>query len=173
MPKLVQAWELDGNFWDMHKHLLLVPTFSELYENDSSKGKKDSSQIMWAVALYCDSKSDYRELTESNKQEFIIEGYLKSKWTKADLEPYMVAYLQFNTPLERQLYLIERVIEEKNQYMSGLNYADNGDELEKRIKSNAALVEALDRVKLSLAEQSDEGVIKGGAEESAAETGEI
>lgn len=39
----------DQNFWELNPHLRFVKPFSELYSNDTSKNKVDSSKTMWCI----------------------------------------------------------------------------------------------------------------------------
>lgn len=167
---LVDIWNIEGSFWDSNPQLKVA--FKDIYSKDKSKNKSNSSQIMWAVALFIDPKSKFKDLDEGYREELIKDDYLSSFSVKGYKET-IEKWKSFLSPAERQLILWEKFINEKNEYMAGLNYKDNGDEIEKRLLSNGKLFDELARLKSMIAEEESEGIVKGNATESLSEKGEI
>jgi len=44
----------DSNFWDLNPHFIYVKPFSEIYANDESKNKIQSSKTMWCILWMSD-----------------------------------------------------------------------------------------------------------------------
>lgn len=168
--KLVDIWDIEKNFWELNPQLKLA--FKDIYSKDKSRNKENSSQIMWAVALFIDPKSKFKDLDESYREELIRDDYLKTFSIKAYKE-IIDKWKTFLSPAERQLILWDKFINEKNEYMATLNYAENGDEIEKRLLSNKNLFTELVRLKALIAEEESEGIVQGGSIESLGEKKEI
>ncbi len=168
--KLIDIWEIEGNFWDLNPQLKLA--FKSVYSADKSKNKETSSRLMWAVALFIDNKSKFRDLAEHEREHLIQRDY-NTKFSVKDCKDIIDKWKSFLSPAERQLLLWNKFMDEKNEYMQTLNYAENGDEIEKRLKSNSTLFEELKRLENLIAEEESEGMVKGGAVESLSEKGEI
>ncbi len=168
--KLIDIWDIEANFWLCNPQLKLA--FKDIYESDKTKSKDNSSRIMWSVALFTDTKSKFKDLGEAQREELIQKDFNKD-FTISACKEIIKKWRSFLSPAERQLILWDRFMDEKNEYMEGLNYKENGDELEKRLLSNGKLYEELARLQIAIAEEESEGIVKGGAVESLSEKGEI
>ncbi len=58
MKNVCDGYSPKNNFWDFNQQLMEVPVFKKLYKTDRSNGKKQSSDLMWAIALINHPKSD-------------------------------------------------------------------------------------------------------------------
>jgi hypothetical protein len=52
MVQLHPPFDIRKNFWDQNFAYKFLSPFDQLYKNDSSKDKKESSKLMWAFWLY-------------------------------------------------------------------------------------------------------------------------
>ncbi len=168
--KLIDIWDIEGNFWLCNPQLKLA--FKDIYESDKTKSKDSSSKTMWSVALFTDTKSKFKDLGEAQREELIQKDYNKD-FSIESCKDIIKKWRSFLSPAERQLVLWSKFMEEKNEYMEGLNYKEDGDEIEKRLLSNGKLFDELARLQIAIAEEESEGVVKGGAVESLSEKGEI
>lgn len=169
--KLIDIWDIEQNFWQLNPQLKLA--FKEVYDEDKSKGKEISSKLMWAVALFIDPKSKFKDLQVSGREELIIKDYNKNFSTKKS-KNIIDKWKQFLSPAERQLIQLERILDERSVYIEGLKFdSQSGDEIEKRIKATRGLFEELARLKDMIAEEELDGIVKGGSQESLSEKGEI
>ena len=169
--KLVDIWNLDGSFWESNPQLKVV--FKDVYEADKSKSKADSSKLMWAVALFIDTKSKFRDIPEPKREHLIIKDY-NPKFTVKDSKPILDTWKSFLSPAERQLIQLERIFNEREEYLSKLTFnKENADELEKRFGATGKLFEEYMRLKDMIAEEESEGTLKANKIESASEKGEI
>lgn len=67
----------ETNYWDMNKELVFIPEFEKLYNNDKSKGKAESSIIMWAIYYAYNPESKYFNLP--TKLEILRDNFIKQK----------------------------------------------------------------------------------------------
>lgn len=169
--RLVDIWDTSQNFWLLNPQLRLA--FKDVYEADKSKDKATSSLLMWAVALYIDPKSKFRDLPEFQREDLIVKDFNKNfsvESTKHIIEKWKT----FMSPAERQILQLERLLDERSTYIEGLKFTrETGDEIEKRIGATGKLFDELARLKDLIAEEESEGIVKGGSMESLSEKGEI
>ena len=73
----------DNNFWIENKELLLIEELNSIYKKDMTKGKSETSLIMWGVYYITHPSSKYFNLP--NKKEVIAASLFKKekfKWEK-------------------------------------------------------------------------------------------
>lgn len=169
--RLVDIWDIDQNFWTLNPQLKLA--FKDVYDGDKAKDKAASSKLMWAVALFIDPKSKFKDLTELEREEMIAKDYNKA-FSITSTQHILDKWKKFLSPAERQLLQLERIFNEREAYLSGLKFTkENADELEKRFAATGKLFEELARLKDMIAEEESEGIVKKGQVESLSEKGEI
>jgi len=171
---IVDYWNISGNFWEANPQLIAHPVLKLLHKGDKTRGKKESSRIMWAVALATDFSSKYKGIEIEGRKDLIAKEYLEDpKFDWDSVQKYIDVWITFLSPAQKHLVLWERILQEKSLYMETLNYAEHGMELEKMLKTNGDLYSELTRLNKMLAEEEGAGHVKGGAHESLSETGEI
>jgi len=69
MRNITEGYQKNSNFWDENPQLAVINPFKSLLKDDKSKGKIDSSNLMWAIALINHPKSD---LYYVENKEFVI-----------------------------------------------------------------------------------------------------
>ncbi len=172
--KGVEIWDTEQNFWKLNPHFKIPKAFNDLYTEDKSKDKKDSSQIMWALALYTDTGSFLKELSDSEKKELIVQDYTKGKFDFKKYQDQIKSWEIFKTPMQKQLEQWKRLMNEKNKLLEEIKFSlENWEEVEKMLLSNDKLQAAYDKLVSRLAEEADNGTTKGEQEESLSEKGII
>jgi len=173
--KTIESWDTLANFWDVNPQLKAPTPFSTLYEEDKSKGKSQSSKVMWAVAYFADFDSKYRALSDGERKKLIAEDILKKPdfdWSA--VEQYIKAWDMFKSVPMKQMTEWERLMNEKTEYMKTLKYnSDTADEIEKRLLSNSKLYSEYEEIMARLVQEGEAGTMLGGAMESLTERGEI
>lgn len=173
--RVLENFQIDANFWQMNPQLRIPEEFASLYSDDKTKDKNESSKIMWAIALLIHPDSKFFQLKFNEKKDLISKDYLKDKsfkWSK--YKPQMLLFEKLClTSGERQLFIWDKMMDEKTEFMSTLNYRENGDLIEKLLTTNSNLFKEFDRIKKQLSDESLDGRVKGGIEESANEKGLI
>ncbi len=172
--KGVEIFDLESNFWKMNTHFLVPEVFRSFYDSDKSKGKEKSSKLMWAIALYTDFGSRFKQLSDSEKKELIEKDFYGEKIKWESYAHLIKGWELFKTVMQRQIDQFERIMKEKEEYLETLKYnAANAEILEKLVLSNAKLYETYEKLQSKLAEEGDGGIVKGGSLESLSESGEI
>jgi hypothetical protein len=169
--RLIDSWDIEQNFWEHNPQLKIA--FKDVYSKDKTKSKSTSSQLMWAVALYTDTKSKFKDLPELPR-EALIKADFNKEFSVKEYKELIERWKSFMSPAERQLLQLERLLDERTAYLEGLKFTkETADELEKRVGATGKLFDELVRLKAAIAEEESEGTVKGGAVESLSEKGEI
>lgn len=168
-------FDLRNNFWEVNSNFLILDEFKQLYDEDKSKKKEKSSLLMWSLSLLLHPDSILFNVSISDRRRIISVEYLHdSKFNWADVEKQVQLYQKLVlTSAQRQLVLWTRLMDEKSEYMNTLSYKNNWEEVEKMLLSNSKLYSELERISEQLEKEGAEGLVKGNAEESASEAGDI
>lgn len=126
MRDVVQNYSPKNNFWEFNPQFMEVPLFKKLYKADRSNGKKQSSDLMWAITLIYHPKSDLYYLP--NKEEKVSESILDLKpksldafWAdKKDLVDEFIAMA--TTQAERSLADWCEYMKKRDIYLKNTRY---------------------------------------------------
>lgn len=179
MEKLISNFSLSENFWDCNPNMKKVGVFKDLYNNDKSTKKKDSSHSMWAVAIFVDKHQDnpYRNLNSDDKVKIIKEDYLADSSFDFDkLAVYVEEYKKYClSQIERTLVELNKKLEERDIFLRSLNYTlDTASQIDSLILNTKKLKDLYFEMKKELeTENQEEGQTRGGFKESATEKGLI
>lgn len=172
--RLITDWDIEANFWKINPQFKSIGVFKDLYKKDRSNEKNKSSKTMWAIALYLDYESIYQSLGEKQRKELIAKDFLDDE--KLDWKNYSTlieAYESIIPVAQKQVIQFIKILKQKNEYLNTLNYKDSGKEIEDLLLSNGKLNDELKRLIEAVKQESGEGAIEGGSEESLSEKGEI
>jgi len=172
---ILNGFDVEVNFWRANPQLKVPQPFADILSKDKSKGKSKSSQIMWAIALLVDPDSKFSNISLGNRRKMIAEDYLKdAKFKWADVKAACQYYeSMLITPTKRQLSVWKQKMDEKSIYLAELTYEEDSATIEKLLSTNIKLFEDYERLLRMVEKEKDEGATKGGAVESASETGLI
>lgn len=178
---VVTGFNSDSDFWELNQQLLLEPAFKAFWKGDKSKGKKDSSSMMWWIAFCYDLDPDNKWKGQALEEKGPILGEElglgKEVGTKRakELDPLIEAYCKFqDSAAKRQLRMLEQMLEQKTRYMATHPYnEENFEVLDKMLKSNNDAYTLLAKVTKQLSEETAEGQGKGGSAPSISDNGEI
>lgn len=150
----------DELFWKDYLWMSKLHPFSELYKGDKSKGKKDSSEIMWGVSLLCDYDSPYKHL-ELKERVKIVGIDVESGLIKECMSKYY--FLQRNS-VRRYLEEFDRKLDDRRDYMNGLSYGDdNWETLDKMLISTDKIMLQRDKI-IQMINKESIAEIRGGLE---------
>lgn len=192
MNSLAKVWNPSENYWSLHPMMATIGEFKKFYTQDKTKGKTESSRIMWAVAMLIDPHTDnvLRATDKVARVRIISEDILEEpdfQWE----HPYVVALLgEYKfiamTHLERQVTNFETKLEQRDKFLADTNYTlDSYSENSKSIVKGTA--KELDSMMINTSKLNTEyrglkdaleaaenaGDMKGGAQESAGESGAL
>ena len=122
--KVLNTFDTSADFWTLNPQLKIPEIFNTLYTKDKSKGKSESSMVMWAIALYLDTDSKFANLPDKDRQDLIINDYLKDKKFKFqnykdEMELYSKLCL---TQAQRSLNMWNKKMREREEFMGSTPY---------------------------------------------------
>ena len=189
MTSMAKVWDPEHNYWESHPMMKTMKTFSMFYNKDKSKNKKESSKIVWAIAMCVDPHQDnaYKNHATKTKQELIAENHLfdkKFNWEHPEIVELIEAYKELClTVSENELINAEEKLVQRGAFIKKVNYTmdeygDTGkiekgtaDQLDKMLLNSGKIFAVIDEIREKLAKEELDGQLKGGATESAAESG--
>ena len=80
MNSLVKAWNPTENYWSLHPMMTTLAAFKEYHAQDKTKGKVESSRVMWAIAMLLDPHADnaLRSIERADRIRIISEDFLEA-----------------------------------------------------------------------------------------------
>lgn len=164
----------DVNFWKAFPQFKLLGVFKDIYKKDKNRNKKNSSQMMWFIALCYDPASPLAnnpvEGEMGNKvivsRDFIEDPNYYIKYEE-ELIPVVDFYLELiETPAVKSLRLWEKKMKERDKFIMDTPYSmgildENGrmvgataGDLDKMLANTPKLYEQLSKIKASIEEES-------------------
>jgi len=164
-------FDIKSSYWKIDPQLKAIEPFATLYKNDKSKGKSNSSLLMWAIALFTDPESRLSKLSKARKQEIIQKDYYKGllNWDKykEHIDIYKSLY---TSQAVRSLVNWEEKLQERDAFLKEVPYSlDTGETLDKMLANTSKLYDLYEKILEKLKEEESEGVTKGGRTESLGE----
>lgn len=184
MRNITENFSLMNNFWDFNQQFTVVSPFKELYNSDKSRGKKNSSNIMWAIALCYHPKSDLYNL--GDKEARVFDMVKDKSFNLEDYEDYIDAFKNAClTQAEKSMvawddFMRKRDIFIKSQDFTLDHYNNEGrlkkgtaDQLDKMAGNTAKIYSDYLKIKDKLNEEDQAAKGKGGKNLSLSDSGEI
>jgi hypothetical protein len=162
---VLDKFDTDVNFWETNPQLKYIGVFEEFHNKDKSKGKKDSSQIMWAVALLLDKSkhNNFRNLPEDEKKEQLAKYFLKQpnfEWDEKEIKDLTDQYFKLClSQAEKSLIEWERKLKERDEFIASCPYnAETYEMLDKLLSNTYKMYQMYQTVKsqLDLEQDTDE-----------------
>lgn len=178
MESLLSNYNEKANFWKLYPTFLAPKILKELHDNDRSKNKTSSSNIMWALSFMFDKTAEnpYRFLQKEDRIEVINEDILNN--SKFDWEQYkeLVEYVKiiYMTEIERTYYSFIEKMEQRRKLIEDSEYTlESADSLDKIIKNTESVRKEVENLEKLVHLQETEGKTKGEIILSATEKGQI
>ena len=184
---LLNTFDLNVNFWVVNPSLKIPEPFAKLYNEDKDKGKKNSSQIMWAIALLCDPDSKFSNIPEDDRKNLIRKDFLKDdKFSFIIYQKEIDYYCNFIlTPAKRALKDWNDKMMERAKFLRETEYtlgevSDKGawvggtaDIIDRMMSNTKKLYDDYQRVIESLDEEKNRESGKGNRKASLSDDGGI
>jgi hypothetical protein len=188
---ITRHWNTNENYWITNPAMRTIKLFEDVYQKDKSSKKAQSSKLMWAIALCCDphDSNPWKNTVEKEKRKLIAEDFLKDKkfnWEHKEIVELIEEYQnRVLTIAQKELVRYEKKLVERGDFISKTPYSmdsvdDKGrvikgtaDQLDKMVVNSGKVFEQLLNIKEKLIKESTEGTLRGGAAESAGETGQF
>lgn len=137
---ILDSFDTDVNFWEHNPQLRYVENFSELHKGDKSRGKADSSQLMWAIALLMDKSknNNFRNMPEEERRFQLAKYFLKDdkfSWENPKIRTLIDTYEKcIMTQPMRSIRNLEEKMKERDVLIQQTPYnMDTAEELDKMI----------------------------------------
>jgi hypothetical protein len=184
-------WNPDESFWVLHPAVKTIKAFYDLFKSDKSQHKRNSSKLMWAIAMFLESKEEnpWRNLNVDDRKALIAEDFLGDKnfnWEQKTVAELITTYENHITTLaEKELFRLEEKLHQRSNFIAKTDYTldgydENGklqkgtvDQLDKMVLNTGKLFEQIETIKSKISEDSAKGSLRGGEIESASEGGLI
>lgn len=173
----LKSFDILANFWTMNPQCRVHSPLAKLYNEDTSKEKKISSKIMWAICMYLDpsDENQYRNYPIEDRGILIREEYL-SEFDRFVFEDYIEIINWYKeiiiTPAERALISWREKLEERTKLLMETPYTiENAESLDKIVGNTDKLFSQLERVEKAYEKEKLSEVDKAGAQASATDKG--
>jgi len=172
---IMNGFSLDANFWDHNEHFLLIPEFKKLYKKDRSKDKKNSSKLMWAIALLVHPKSKFSELDTDTRTEIISADYFPNEdWVSENQELIDIFKKYSLTRNQRIAKEWGDKLDERTEFLMRTPYnLDNAEKLDATMARTEKIWNVYQKCLADLQEEESKGRVQGGGIESASEENRI
>ena len=178
------------NFWEVHPMLKYRSPFVEIF--NAFEDREESSKRAWAVCLFTDTSSDFRNMEEKIRANEIETYFLKEKGALSEeimkfaIKAYPEAVLSEN---QQYLKIWGDKIRERAKFISDAEYTldeydtnDQGrtilvkgsaDQLDKMLVNSPKILETFDKYSDKVKAEAGKGRVKGGRGESLSEQKKI
>lgn len=191
MTTIVKAWIPSENYWSLHPMMKEFNPAKAFYAKDKSKSKQDSSKVMWAIAMLIDPNEEnmIRNQSEVDKKKLIAIDYLdneKFNWDAKEVVDLREFYIKNCLTLaEKELVRYLEKLEQRGNFISAQDYtmdsySEKGGivkgtaaQLDKMMIDSGKIFSEIEAIQEKLNKESISGHLKGGAAESASESGEL
>lgn len=193
VDSLVTSIDPRVSFWEANPAFLSIKCYKNLHDSDKSKGKTDSSQIMWAIVYLVDMSeaNPWKNISEHDKKNIIKTDFLKNaKFNWDDYKELIEEYANrvLSIP-ERELRNFHNKLKERQTFIDDTpfsldTYIVGEDGRRKSVKGNAELLDKMmertgklyslyQDIIEKLQKERAEGVARGNRKRSASEKGLI
>ena len=169
---MIQVFDVEENFWDIYPDFKVAMSFKDLYKKDKSRGKVNSSKLMWFVVYTRDMNSKFYNLPQEEKDSIIGEDFLKDRDfyqnNKKELDVLIDDYTKLMyTPSRKHLMDWDKKLLERSELIGSIPYSlENYEELDKMASNTPKIYKAISDLKAELDKEEGSGSLKGGAVES-------
>lgn len=169
---MIETFNVENSFWEEHPDVKIIEPFKGLYNKDKSRGKKDSSTMMWFISLcYSLSSKFYKQPIEEKYptigEDFCgdINYYENNKKAIDDLLPEFIKWT-FSEG-QQHVHELKQLIHRRTMFIKTQEYdLDNYDKLDKMIANTKLVFDNLKKAEDQLQAEQSSGSVAGGAVES-------
>ena len=176
---IIKTWNPSENFWLLNPTMVTKEEFRKLFEEDKSKSKEKSSNIMWGIAMAVDpcESNIYRHLNYTEKKEIIEKDFinhqlLSEKFYWDDYTDIILAYENLCiSQLEREFVRLKRKLSDRVNLIEMTPYSlDTYEDLDKLILNTKKIYDQLNQI-MDQIQRAESGQLIEGNVESASEKG--
>lgn len=168
------------SFWDLNPLLKLHPTLKEVYEQDKSRNKQDSSRLCYGLAILVDQSEEnkFRNYPEEDKKFLIAEQLFGNKdfdWSTPEVVKLIEVFDDMLlSPAKRSLRNWKIKLEERDAFLGATKYSlQNAAELDKILAQTDKLYSQYERVLKALEADKQEPSARGAKQLSLSDQNKI
>ena len=167
----VDNFNTEESFWDVYPEFKITNPYKDLYKKDKSRNKKDSSTMMWFVALCYSKASKYRKLAKDGidgKHYVIGEDFCANRSyysdNKEQLDIIIESFISGQySALERHLMTWDELLDKRTAFLKEQEYDfSTADDLDKMAVGTKKVYDTIKGIWDELAKEDSSGVGKGG-----------
>lgn len=148
---LLTNFDTNSNFWKLNPQLTIPKPLNDLYSKDKSKGKEDSSLLMWAICLLIDPSDEnkFNKFPEEDRKELIKADFLKDPKFKFEQYQSIIDWYKEGmlTQAERSLLNWHKKLQERDKFIADTTYdLDTASELDKVMANTDKLYSQYERI---------------------------
>jgi hypothetical protein len=175
----LEHFDPSANFWKLNPSFTGV--WPDLYKNDKSRGKQNSSRILWGVMMLHvpDERNQYYGMPWSDRLHEVVHHYWGEEYynkIKSQVESLGEDVQRLMLTDNRKLYdTIRYKMDELSQFLRDQSFTiQNAESLTKIMKEQHNVFKMLDNIKKIVdAEEAQKGTVRGDVELSGLESGDI
>lgn len=159
---LVSDINIMKNFWEENPNFTVMGPFQKLRKNDKSKGKEDSSHMMWAICFLLDpgKSNPYRNLDMDNKKSLINDYMFKKNkidWEDEEVKEIVQFYKDcVLTQPEKSLIAWDTKMKERDKVLETTPYTlMNRKDIEEAMINTPKLYTEYERLRARIEQDND------------------
>lgn len=165
---MINTFDTDKNFWIEHPDMKVISPFKQIFEDDKSKKKEDSSKMMWFIVLCYDRDSKIFKLPENTKHSIAGEDYCGDikYYSKNNvlLDMCVPRYLELqHTPMQRLMASWDKKLIQRAAWIDGMDYDEDFERLDKAMVETKKVYDAYKVIIADMEKEEASGQAKGGA----------
>lgn len=141
----------DQNFWELNPHLRFVKPFSELYSEDTSKNKLQSSKDMWCIFFLSEPDENINVYYRLDNDEILAvckrfnpNFHDTDELIKTCMREYPEVCL---TVIERMLKITKDFLKKRNSFLKEVNYnLDTMRDIDNALGKTGKIEEDFDKI---------------------------
>lgn len=163
----ISSFDATQNFWKLYPQFKLVG-FKSLHDNDKSKGKAESSTMMWFIVYCYDRGSSFYKLPIEDKHTVVGEDYCGNKNYYYDhqivLDSSIELYIKLQyTKMERHLKVWEDLLDKRTKFLQTQEYdLSTYEDLDKMAVGTQKVHQTIKQVLDDLSKEDSADGVKGG-----------
>lgn len=175
---LLTSYTGNSNFWTINPQLKIPELFFNLYSEDSSEDKKESSDIMYALVFFTDPSEENKfcNIPIQDRKRLISKDFLKNpefNWDKYTEHIELLKELVF-TQAERSLINYRKELEQRDAFLQSTPWdLDTGEKKDKMMANTEKLYAVYDRICKTIQKEAIERKDKGGSKPTASDLGSM
>lgn len=165
---MINTFDTDANFWSLHPDMKVISPFKQIYEDDRSKKKEDSSKMMWFIVLCYDRESKLFKQSIEERHRIIGEDYCGdskyySKW-KIVLDAAIAVYTNIQyTPMQKLMASWDKKLVERAKWLDSLSFEEDDERVDKAMERTKKVYDGYKQIMDDMHKEDNSGMAKGGA----------